>query len=555
MTDSRPWLKHYPKGLPANIDVDQYPNLNSFLNEAMEKFADKTAFYCMGKTITYGEMDRASRQLAGYLQSRGLKPGDRVAIMMPNLLQYPIALFGCIRAGLVVVNTNPLYTPRELLFQLKDSGVRGIIIVENFASHLQEVIGETQVETVILTSIGELLGPVKGSIVNFVVRNVKRMVPKFSIANTVTFKEAIAQGKNFTIKPFEDEPDKVIAHQYTGGTTGVAKGAMLTNRNIVANMLQIKGCLDTRLKEGEEITLCPLPMYHIFAFIVNCLAMMSYGSMNVLVTNARDIKSVIKEFKNHRITVMTGVNSLYNAMLNVKEFAALDFSQFKFAVGGAMAVQKSVNDRWKVVTGSDLIEGYGMTEASPVVSVNPIDGTARIGTVGLPVPSTDIRIVDDNGIVQLTGQRGEVQVKGPQVMAGYYNKPVETANTIRDGWLCTGDIGIVDEDGFLSIVDRKKDMIIVSGFKVFPNEIEEVVCAHPKIKECAAVGIPNEKSGEVLKLFVVKKDKSLSKNELLEYCKENLTAYKMPKEIEFRDSLPKSNVGKILRRELREIKE
>ncbi|MEP6795493.1 MAG: AMP-binding protein [Saprospiraceae bacterium] len=552
MAESRPWLKHYPKGLPANIDVDQYPNLNSFLSEAMEKFADKTAFYCMGKSMTYGEMDKASRQMAGYLQSRGLKPGDRVAIMMPNLLQYPIALFGCIRAGLVIVNTNPLYTPRELLYQLKDSGVQGIIIVENFASHLQEIIGETQIETEILTSIGELLGTIKGSIVNFVVRKVKRMVPKFSIPNTVTFKDAIAHGKNFTIKEFEDGPDKVIAHQYTGGTTGVAKGAMLTNRNIMANMLQIKGCLDTRLREGEEITLCPLPMYHIFAFIVNCLAMMAYGSMNVLVTNARDIKSVIKEFKNHKITVMTGVNSLYNALLNDKDFAKSDFSQFKFGVGGAMAIQKSVNDRWKAVTGSDLIEGYGMTEASPVVSVNPIDGTARIGTIGLPVPSTDVRIVDDNGVVQPVGQRGEIQVKGPQVMKGYYNKPVETANTIRDGWLCTGDIGIMDEDGFFRIVDRKKDMIIVSGFKVFPNEIEEVVSAHPKVKECAAVGIPNEKSGEVLKLFIVKKEKSLSKNELLDYCKENLTGYKMPKEIEFRDSLPKSNVGKILRRELRE---
>lgn len=552
MADPRPWLKNYPKGLPANIDADRYPNLNSFLNEAMEKFADKPAFYCMGKTMTYGEVDKASRQLGAYLQSRGLKPGDRVAIMMPNLLQYPVALFGCIRAGLVVVNTNPLYTPRELLYQIKDSGVRGIIIVENFASHLEEILGQTEIDTIILTSIGEMLGPVKGRIINFVVRSVKRMVPKYKLPNTVCFKEAIAQAKKFTITEFTDGPEKVIAHQYTGGTTGVPKGAMLTNRNLIANMLQMKGCMDTRLSEGEEITLCPLPMYHIFAFIVNCLAMMSYGSLNVLVTNARDIKSVVKEFKDHKITVMTGVNTLFNALLNNKEFCALDFSKFKLAVGGAMAIQKSVNDRWKAVTGSNLIEGYGMTEASPVVSVNPLDGNARIGTIGMPVPSTDVRIVDENGNVQPVGHSGEIQVKGPQVMAGYYNKPLETANTIRDGWLCTGDIGVMDEDGFFKVVDRKKDMIIVSGFKVFPNEIEEVVSAHPKVKECAAVGIPNEKSGEALKLFVVKKDKSLSKNELLEYCKENLTGYKMPKEIEFRDSLPKSNVGKILRRELRD---
>lgn len=550
--DSRPWLKNYPKGLPANIDIDKYPNLNAFINEAMEKFKDKPAFYCMGKTLSYGEVDKMSRQLGAYLQSRGLKPGDRMAIMMPNSLQYPIALFACLRAGLVVVNTNPLYTPREMHHQFVDSGVKGIIIVENFASHLQEVLGKTQIETIILTSIGEMLGPVKGSIVNFVVRSVKRMVPKFELPNTISFKEAIAQGKRFSINSFDDHPNRVISHQYTGGTTGVAKGAMLTNRNILANMLQIKACLDTRMKEGEEITLCPLPLYHIFAFVVNCLAMMSYGSLNVLVVNARDCKSVIKEFKNHKLTLMTGVNSLFNAMLHEKEFATLDFSNLKVAVGGAMAIQRSVNDQWREVTGNNLVEGYGMTEASPVVSVNPIDGTARIGTVGMPVPSTDVRIVDEQGNVQPIGQPGEIQVQGPQVMLGYFNKPEETANTIRNGWLCTGDIGVIDEDGYLRVVDRKKDMIIVSGFKVFPNDVEDVVCSHPKVKECAAVGIPSEKSGEVVKLYVVKKESSLTKDELLDYCRENLTGYKMPKEIEFRESLPKSNVGKILRRELRE---
>jgi long-chain acyl-CoA synthetase len=550
--DSRPWLKNYPKGLPANIDTDRYPNLNAFISEAMLKFAKKPAFYCMGKSLTYEEVDRMSNSFGAYLQSRGLKPGDRVAIMMPNLLQYPIALFACIRAGLIVVNTNPLYTPREMLHQFTDSDVKGIIIVENFAAHLQEILGKTKIETIIITSIGEMLGPIKGSIVNFVVRTIKRMVPKYELPNTICMKDAIQQGKRFSINSFDDHPGRVLSHQYTGGTTGVAKGAMLTNQNLLSNMLQIKACLDTQLKEGEEITLCPLPMYHIFAFVVNCLAMMSYGSLNILVVNARDTKSVVKEFKNHKITLMTGVNSLYNVLLHEKSFLELDFSNLKVAVGGAMAIQRAVNDRWREVTGKNLVEGYGMTEASPVVSVNPIDGSARIGTVGMPVPSTDLRIVDDHGGLQPTGQPGEIQVKGPQVMLGYYNKPEETANVIRDGWLRTGDVGFLDEDGYLHVVDRIKDMIIVSGFKVFPNEVEDVIVMHPKVKECAAVGIPSDKSGECVKLYVVRKDSSLSEKELLEYCRENLTAYKMPKEIEFRESLPKSNVGKILRRELRD---
>jgi long-chain acyl-CoA synthetase len=553
--DDRPWLKNYPKGLPANINVDKYPNLNAFISEAMQKFADKDAFYCMGKRLTYKEVDKMSTNLAAYLQSRGLKPGDRMAIMMPNSLQYPIALFGCLRAGLVVVNTNPLYTSREMLHQFTDSGVKGVIIVENFAAELQEVIGQTQTETIILTSIGEMLGPIKGPLINFVVRKIKRMVPKFSLPNTITFKEAVAQGKRFTIKPFADTPDRVISHQYTGGTTGVAKGAMLTNRNLLANMMQIKSCLDTQFQEGQgEITLCPLPMYHVFAFVVNCLAMMSYGSMNVLVVNARDLGSVIKEFKRHKIALVTGVNTLYNALMHEKDFASLDFSNLKVCVGGAMAIQRAVNDRWKELTGKNLIEGYGMTETSPVISVNPIDGTGKIGSIGMPVPSTEVRIVDDAGNVLPVGKEGEIQVRGPQVMLGYYNKPEETANTIRNGWMCTGDIGVMDDDGYFRLVDRKKDMIIVSGFKVFPNEVEDVVQAHPKVKECAVVGIENEKSGEAVKLFIVKKDKSLSKEEIIAYCRENLTGYKIPKEVEFKDSLPKSNVGKILRRELRDMK-
>ncbi len=551
--DARPWLQNYPKGLPANIDVDKYPNLNAFIKEALQKYSKHPAFYSMGKTLTYGEIDKMAEHLGAYLHSRGLKPGDRVAIMMPNLLQYPIALFACIRAGLIVVNTNPLYTPREMLHQFNDSGVKGIIIVENFASNLQEILDKTEIDTIILTSIGEMLGPIKGSVVNFVVRSVKRMVPKFELPNTIGFKEAIHQGKKFTIKPFEDTPDRVISHQYTGGTTGVSKGAMLTNRNLVANMLQMKACLDTMMKEGEEVTLCPLPLYHIFAFVVNCLAVMSYGSMNVLIVNARDLKSVIKELKNHKITLISGVNTLFNALLHDKEFASLDFSHLKLSVGGAMAIQRSVNDRWKEVTGRNLVEGYGMTEASPAVSVNPIDGSGRIGTIGMPIPSTELRIVDENGNPLPPGEEGEIQVRGPQVMLGYYNQPEETARVIRDGWLCTGDIGLMEEDGYFRVVDRKKDMILVSGFNVYPNEIEDVVSAHPKVLESAAIGIPSERTGERVKLFVVKKDKSLKEEELMEYCRKNLTQYKLPKEIEFRESLPKTNVGKILRRELREV--
>lgn len=550
--DSRPWLQNYPKGLPANIDVDKYPNLNTYIKEALHKYAKQPAFYSMGKTLTYGEIDKMAEHLGAYLHSRGLKPGDRVAIMMPNLLQYPIALFACIRAGLVVVNTNPLYTPREMLHQFNDSGVKGIIIVENFASNLQEILDKTEIDTIILTSIGEMLGPIKGSIVNFVVRSIKRMVPKYELPNTIGFKEAIHQGKKFTINPFEDTPDRVISHQYTGGTTGVAKGAMLTNRNLVANMLQMKACLDTMMKEGEEVTLCPLPLYHIFAFVVNCLAVMSYGSMNVLVVNARDLKSVIKEFKNHKITLISGVNTLFNALLHDKEFVALDFSHLKLSVGGAMAIQRSVNDRWKEVTGRNLVEGYGMTEASPAVSVNPIDGSGRIGTIGMPIPSTELRIVDENGNPLPPGEEGEIQVRGPQVMLGYYNQPEETAKVIRDGWLCTGDIGLMEKDGYFRVVDRKKDMILVSGFNVYPNEVEDVVSAHPKVLECAAVGVSSERTGERVKLFVVKKDNSLKEEELMEYCRKNLTQYKLPKEIEFREMLPKTNVGKILRRELRE---
>lgn len=551
-SDERPWLKNYPSGVPANINPDTYSSLVEMFQEVFPKYKSRTAFSCMGKELTFGEIDQLSKQFGAYLRSRGLEKGDKIALMMPNLLQYPIALFGALRAGLVVVNTNPLYTPREMRHQFADSGAKAIVIAENFAANLEKIIADTNIKTVITTSIGEMLGFPKKVVVNFVVRSIKKMVPKYNIPNTVSFSEAVSQGKKFSLEDHLGDPDEVILLQYTGGTTGVSKGAMLTNRNLVANMLQIRSWMSPFLEEGKEIALCPLPLYHIFAFSVNCLALLSYGTTAVLVTNARDIPSVIKAMKDYPISLLTGVNTLFNALVNHKDFSTVDFSNLKVTVGGGMAVQRPVAEQWQKVTGCFLSEGYGMTESSPVVSVNPLDGTGRIGTIGLPVSSTNVRVVDDNRNVLGFDQPGELQVQGPQVMKGYYNRPDETAKTLIDGWLCTGDMAIIQEDGFMQIVDRKKDMILVSGFNVYPNEIEEVVAAHPKVLECAAIGIPHDKSGEVVKVFVVRKEKGLKEKELIEYCRENLTGYKVPKAVEFRDELPKTNVGKILRRELRE---
>ncbi len=550
--EQRPWLKNYPPGIPANIDHTRYETLVDFLKECFEKYGQNNAFECMGKKITYAEADQLSTQFAAYLHSRGLKPGDRIALMMPNLLQYPIAVFGALKAGLIIVNINPLYTPREMLFQFEDSGVRAIVILENFASNLQSILSKTNIDTVIIASIGELLGGLKGTMVNFAVRYVKRLVPKYSIPNTVTFTHALNEGKRFTINDFRNCADDVIVHQYTGGTTGLAKGAMLTNANLVANMIQIRTWMQNYLVEGKEITLSPLPMYHIFAFSVNCLAMLSYGAHTVLVTNARDLGSIVKELKRNKISLMTGLNTLFNALVHNEDFRKCDFSTLKITVGGGMAIQKTVAEKWKEVTGCPLTEGYGMTESSPLITVNPLNGSGKSGSIGLPVSSTEIRIVKDDGSTAGFDEAGEIQCRGPQVMKGYYNQPGETAKTIiDDGWLCTGDIGKMDDEGFLYIVDRKKDMILVSGFNVFPNEIENVVASHPKVLEVAAVGVPDEKSGEVVKIFVVKKDNSLDKDEIIAYCKENLTGYKIPKHVEFRDDLPKTNVGKILRRELK----
>lgn len=551
MSEARVWLNCYPPGVPANIDDNAYNNLVQFFRENLDKYGSSIAFENMGKGITYAELQKLSDQFGAYLQSRGMMPGDKIALMMPNCLQYPIAIIGALKASLIVVNTNPLYTPREMLYQFNDSNVKAVVILENFAHNLEQILDKTKISLVITTSLGEMLGGLKGAIVNLVVRHVKKMVPKYNISNTVSFKTALNNGKKFTLKPTESGPDDVIIHQYTGGTTGVSKGAMLTNRNMIANMMQMKTWMQATLTEGNEVALAPLPMYHIFAFTVNCLAMIALGAKTVLVTNAKDIPSVIKEFDKNKITLFAGLNTLFNAMLNHADFAKKDFSGLKVTVAGGMALQKAVAERWESVTGCRISEGYGMTESSPVITVNILGKQARLGYIGLPVASTDVKIVDDNGREVPIGTPGELIARGPQIMKGYYNKPEETANTVQNGWLYTGDIALMEADGYFKIVDRKKDMILVSGFNVFPNEIEDVLVTHPKILEAAAIGIPDEKSGECVKVFIVKRDASLTEEEVIDFARENLTGYKVPKAVEFRKELPKTNVGKILRRELR----
>jgi long-chain acyl-CoA synthetase len=554
MTANKPWLDNYPSGIPANIDPEKYNSIVEYLDETCKKYANKPAFSFMGKEISYKQLDILSTHFAAYLQSRGLNPGDKFAIMMPNVPQYPVALFGALKAGLVVVNTNPLYTPREMEHQFNDSGAKGILILANFASNLQKILKNTSINVIITTEIGDMLGSLKGGLVNFVVKRIKKMVPSYSLDNEIKYKDALKQGKKFKLNTdHKSGPEDVIVLQYTGGTTGVSKGAMLTNKNLIANMMQIKAFITPYLNEGDDqIILAPLPLYHIFAFTVNCLAAMDLGALSVLVANPKELKTVIKEFDRYKITGMTGVNTLYNALLNNEDFRKADWNHLQFVAAGGTALQKSVALKWEELTNKIISEGYGMTEASPVVSSNP-KGATKLGTVGVPVPSTELRIVDESGKALPLGEIGEIQVRGPQVMKGYYNKAEETAQTItQDGWLNTGDIGKMDEEGYLQIVDRKKDMIIVSGFNVYPNEIEDVVALHPKVLEAAAIGVPHEKSGECVKVFVVKKDKSLNEDELIQHCRENLTGYKVPKQVEFKEELPKTNVGKILRRALKE---
>ncbi|MAZ47871.1 MAG: long-chain-fatty-acid--CoA ligase [Halobacteriovoraceae bacterium] len=548
-----PWYSSYPEGVPHEIDEKQYNSIVDLIDQSYEKYAAKPAFHCMGKTFTYAEIDELSKKFASYLQNDlGLKKGSRVALMMPNILQYPIALFGALRAGMVAVNVNPLYTERELEHQMKDAGVEAIIIFENSAHILQKVIKNTNVKHVITTGIGDLLGFPKSLIVNFVIKHVKKMVPAWSLPGSVNFRDALAAGDASKFKRAEMTLSDTAFLQYTGGTTGVAKGAELTHGNIVANMVQARTWIGTQIKEGEEIIITPLPLYHIFSLTANCFVFSSIGALNVLITNPRDIPGFVKELSKWKFTAFTGVNTLYNALLNNEDFRNLDLTSLKLALGGGMAVQKAVADEWKKVTKSTLVEAYGLTETSPAACINPLDIPEYNGTIGVPISSTIVKILDDEGKEVAQGEPGELAIKGPQVMRGYWNRPEETANVMTsDGFFKTGDIAVMTEKGFFKIVDRKKDMILVSGFNVYPNEVEDAVVTHPGILEAAAIGVPNDKSGEIVKLFVVKKDKSLTEDLVIEHCRSVLTGYKVPKIVEFREELPKTNVGKILRKDLR----
>ena len=552
------WLKSYPQGVPAEIDTANYQSLAQLMEESFKKYAGRPAFACMGKSMLYAELDAMSLKIAAWLQSRGLKKGARVAVMMPNVLQYPVAMVGIIRAGYVVVNVNPLYTPRELEHQLKDSGAEAIFILENFAITLEHVIKKTAIKHVVVGSMGDLLGSVKGSIVNLVVRRVKKMVPPFSLPGSFKFNQVLASAGRLSLTAPQITLDDLAFLQYTGGTTGVSKGAMLTHKNIVSNIIQahawFKPELDKQSADYQQIMVCALPLYHIFALTVCGLMGMRMGMMNLLIPNPRDIPGFIKELQKYRVDFFPAVNTLFNGLVNTPEFAKLDFSRLKISMGGGMAVQKAVAEHWQAVTGCAICEGYGLSETSPIASANPLSA-GKLGSIGLPVPSTEIAILDDAGIEVPLGQSGEIAIRGPQVMKGYWQNPEETAKCMtEDGFFKSGDIGVMDADGFTTIVDRKKDMILVSGFNVYPNEIEGVVMMHPGVMECACVGVPDEHSGEAVKLYVVKKDPSLTEHDILDFCKHELTGYKKPRHIEFRTDLPKTNVGKILRRELRDDK-
>ncbi|HRA80279.1 MAG TPA: long-chain-fatty-acid--CoA ligase [Thauera sp.] len=548
------WLQSYPAGVPAEIDVDEFRSIGDLFEQGVRRFASRTAFVCMGKGITYGELDRLSAQFAGYLQGElKLPAGARVALMMPNVLQYPVALFGALRAGYTVVNVNPLYTARELEHQLCDAGAETIVVVENFAHTLDQVRARVPIRHVVVTSLGEMLGFPKSLLVDFVVRRIKKMVPAWRLDGAVRFSDALSRGASHHLQTVEVGQEDIAFLQYTGGTTGVAKGAILTHRNILANLQQAHAWIRPFLQEGEEVVITALPLYHIFSLTANCLTFFKIGATNVLITNPRDIPGFVKELGKHRFTAITGVNTLFNALLNNADFARLDFSRLHVALGGGMAVQKAVAEKWRKVTGVALVEAYGLTETSPAVTINPLDLPAFNHSIGLPVPSTEISIRDDSDIEQPIGQRGELCVRGPQVMRAYWQRPEDTARAFTaDGFLRTGDIAVIDDKGFVSIVDRKKDMILVSGFNVYPNEVEDVVASHPGVIEVAAIGVPDERSGEAVKVFVVRKDPKLTEAALIAYCHENMTGYKVPRRVEFRDELPKSNVGKILRRELRE---
>ncbi|NLC00270.1 MAG: long-chain fatty acid--CoA ligase [Pseudomonas formosensis] len=548
------WADKYPEGIPAEINPDQYPNVLAVLKESCERFADKPAFTNLGKTITWGEMYRLSGEFAAYLQTHaGLQPGDRIAVQLPNVLQYPIVVFGAMRAGYVVVNTNPLYTAREMEHQFNDSGAKALVCLANMAHLAEQVVPRTGVKHVIVTEVGDMLPPVKRLLVNTVVKRVKKMVPAFNIPGAVPFVKALKAGAACSLRETSPGAEDTAVLQYTGGTTGVAKGAMLTHRNLIANMLQCKVMMPSNMREGEEVIICPLPLYHIYAFTFHCMAVMMLGGHNILITNPRDIPATVKDMARQRFSTFVGLNTLFAALCNNEQFRQLDFSGMKLTLSGGMALQQATAERWHKVTGCEISEGYGMTETSPVVSVNPADAV-QVGTIGIPVPSTLCKVVDDDGRELGIGERGELCVKGPQVMKGYWQRPEATDEVLdAEGWLRTGDIAIIQEDGYMRIVDRKKDMIVVSGFNVYPNELEDVMAAIPGVLQCAAIGVPNEKTGEAIKVFIVKEPGAqLNAEDVRSHMRDKLTAYKVPKEVEFRDSLPTTNVGKILRRELRD---
>ncbi len=551
------WLKQYPAGVPAEIDVKQYTSLVALLDESFRRYADRIAYKFMGKAITFRQVDDASRALAAWLQSQGLAKGDRVAVMMPNVPQYPVAVAAILRAGLVVVNVNPLYTPRELEHQLKDSGAKAIVVVENFASVLAQVLAAVPTKKVVLTSMGDMLGFPKSLIVNYVVRKLKKLVPAFDIPGAIRFNDALAEGRGKAFRPVAVGPDDIAVLQYTGGTTGVSKGAVLLHRNLVANILQAEAWYQPALKKipaGEQIvTICVLPLYHIFGFNSNMMLAMRMGGANILIANPRDLPGVFKELQGEKFHSLPAVNTLFNAMANHPDFSSVDWSSLVISVGGGMAVQSATAKLWLEKTGCPIVEGYGLSETSPSATCNPVDSTAYSGNIGLPMPSTELELLDDNGKEVPMGMPGEIAIRGPQVMAGYWQRPDETAKVMTaDGFFRSGDIGVVDERGYFRIVDRKKDMILVSGFNVYPNEVEDVVTQMPGILECAAIGIPDEKAGEAVKLVIVRKDPAVTEAMVRAYCEANLTGYKRPKVVEFRTDLPKTPVGKILRRELRD---
>ncbi|AZC24951.1 long-chain-fatty-acid--CoA ligase FadD2 [Pseudomonas sessilinigenes] len=556
------WNDKRPAGVPNEIDLGAYKSVIEVFERSCKKFADRPAFSNMGVTLTYAELERYSAAFAGYLQSQtDLAPGDRIAVQMPNVLQYPIAVFGALRAGLIVVNTNPLYTAREMRHQFKDSGARALVYLNMFGQKVQEVQGDTDIQYLIEARMGDLMPTAKGWLVNTIVDKVKKMVPAYHLPQAISFKSALRLGRVQSLKPQAAGLDDVAVLQYTGGTTGLAKGAMLTHGNLVANMQQVRACLGqhgpdghTQWREGQEVMVAPLPLYHIYAFTANCMCMMVTGNHNVLITNPRDIGGFIKELKNWRFSALLGLNTLFVALMEHPEFKHLDFSNLKLTNSGGTALVKATAERWQQITGCRITEGYGLTETSPVACTNPYGESSRLGTVGLPVPGTLVKVIDDQGVELALGERGELCIKGPQIMKGYWHKPEATAEVLdAEGWFKSGDIAVIDPDGFVRIVDRKKDMIIVSGFNVYPNEIEDVVMAHPKVANCAVIGVPDERSGEAVKLFVVPRETGVSLEELKAYCKENFTGYKVPKHIVLRESLPMTPVGKILRRELRDI--